>query len=285
MFQNLRREVPVTCLLWEMWKLWQKHNVLFVKSCEWTITLILRGGNTSQAVIDQFAISLTKSARQAHLSKMTSSYIRNLSKLKRREQKQRCSFFMLLQPKQTARDTHKIPNKDLFPQQDCYCRLNLSPATPTVHPLTKHTSWAKANTQGIGFWVSALHQLTPVSCRQQVGWVSPSSSSGLSPTCFPSLSPRHTGSAVRSAEGGGGWLAGSSHFKSKHTGMGPGMCTPHSHMYPFTHASKDTSVVCAHANAHTNTHMHAYCPPPFFLLCSCFTLQSCEIQTQCTPGI
>lgn len=33
------------------------------------------GGNIGQAVIDQFAISLTKSARQAHLSKMTSSYI------------------------------------------------------------------------------------------------------------------------------------------------------------------------------------------------------------------
>lgn len=43
---------------------------------------------------------------------------------------------------------------------------------PTVHPLTKHTNRAKANIEGIIFWVSALLQLTPVSCMQQVGWVS-----------------------------------------------------------------------------------------------------------------
>lgn len=49
----------------------------------------------------------------------------------------------------------------------------MSQPMPTVHPLTKHTNRAKANIEGIVFWVPALHQLTPVSCRQQVGWVSP----------------------------------------------------------------------------------------------------------------
>ena len=97
----------------------------------------------------------------------------------------------------------------------------MSRAAPTVHPLTERTSRAKANIEGIVFWVSALQ---PTDCCQLQAagrpCLLPPAPPSLPPTCFP----RHTGTAVR--KGGGRKrrrrrrrLGGSSHFKSKHTRM------------------------------------------------------------------
>lgn len=48
----------------------------------------------------------------------------------------------------------------------------MSQPLPTVHPLMEHTNSAKANIESIVFWGPGPHQLTPVRCRQQVGWFS-----------------------------------------------------------------------------------------------------------------
>lgn len=79
----------------------------------------------------------------------------------------------------------------------CYCRLKLSQPMPTVHILPKQGNQAKANIEPIVFWVTPLHQLTPVSCRQLVGWVSRLLHQVLPHKFSHPLSPRYTSSAVR----------------------------------------------------------------------------------------
>lgn len=168
---------------------------------------------------------------------------------------------------------------DVFPKQDCYCycRLKMSQPIPTVHPLTAHTNQAKANIEGIVF-LGACPAPTD-SCqlqaagRQAAGRPgSPSCSSGLFPTCFPSLSPRHTGSAVRSTEGGGGWLAGCSHSKSKYTWSWN--VHARSHMHPCT-------------QTYTSVHTHTHSFPLF--LCSCYRvvrfIHTARQEYKCKKGV
>lgn len=130
----------------------------------------------------------------------------------------------------------------------CYCRLKLSQLMPTVHILPKQGNQAKANIEPIVFWVTPLYQLTPVSCRQLVGWVSRLLHQVLPHKFSHPLSPRYTSSAVRRKKRVGK-TAGREHPLQIQThGHGAGMCTPCSHTN--TPLPTYTSVACAHANAH-----------------------------------
>lgn len=118
-----------------------------------------------------------------------------------------------------------------------YCRLKLSQLMPTVHILPKQGNQAKANIEPIVFWVTPLHQLTPVSCRQLVGWVSRLLHQVLPHKFSHPLSPRYTSSAVRrKKKGGEKQLAESTRFKSKHMDMEL-ECARHAHIqtHPCLH--------------------------------------------------
>lgn len=136
--------------------------------------------------------------------------------------------------------THNVPNKDMFCKHDCYCRFKLSLAVPAVHPLTKHTNQAKANIEGIVFWVSALHQLAPVSCKQQVGWVSLQFLQVLFHMFSQPLPQAHSGSAVRRRVEETGWQGAATSNPKTHD-------TEHAR---HAHTQTYTSVVCAHAHTH-----------------------------------
>ena len=132
---------------------------------------------------------------RAHLS--ASSHAS--TQIKSTPRQKRCCCLVHHKTEITITRHTRFSNKDILPKRDCYCRLKMSRAMPTVHPLTEHTSRAKANIERIVFWVSALQPTD--SCQLQAagrpGLLPPASPPPPPPTCFP----RHTGSAVR--KGGG----------------------------------------------------------------------------------
>lgn len=141
----------------------------------------------------------------------------------------------------------------------------MSRAVPTVHPLTEHTSRAKANIERIVFWVSALQPTD--SCQLQAAGrpgLLPPAPPSLPPTCFP----RHTGTAVR--KGGGRRRRRRKEEAGREQPLqiqththGAGMC-----MHALSHAPQNTP-------KHTQTHTHNI---PLFQ-CSCLA------HTHGTPGI
>lgn len=141
----------------------------------------------------------------------------------------------------------------MFPAQDRYCRLKTSQPMPTVHLLTNLHTVPKQISKVSYFGCLPCNQLTPVSCRQQVGWVSLLLLRVL-PHMFSQPLPQVHWLCCEKL-GGRRRLAGREQ---------PLQIQIHTHTrYP-----------------HTRTHTVS-----LFFICSCFTLQSCETHTDCMPGI
>lgn len=220
---------------------------------EWLLSYF--GVNIGQAVIGQFAISLTRSVMQAHLSEKTSS-----TQSSRGRTKNRCCSHLVRHEPKLARQ-HALTKR---PNQNCYCRFRLSRPMPTIHPLPKHVNQAKEN-NGVSYSVSLpgtdwlTHLQTPYRRAERRSlplhlWALHHIS--------PRVSPGRNGSAVRSTEGGGSWLAGSSHFKYKYPGMELGCVHARWLTHPCTHPDIHISVVHAHAhNVHKLRNTHFSCVP------------------------
>lgn len=126
----------------------------------------------------------------------------------------------------------------------------MSQPRPTVHPLTENTNQAKANIEGIVFWVS-----TPVSCRQQVSLVSLLLLWALPPHVFPA-SPLGTLALLweaRKVEEAGWLRAVTANPNTQAWTWNVHACSPN-HPSAHTHTQMYTSAACVHMQKpHTHT--------------------------------